>query len=124
MNELLEQKAHAEQQLLALEARASGQPSFELAPSLQNEIRALEEELRLLSEATGGSTPPQRVRTRANPFVGLVPFEESDRDRYFGRSRPARELLELATQRRFSVLLGRSEERRVGKEWTCGGGRE
>jgi hypothetical protein len=39
----------------------------------------LEEELRLLVDAMGTPVEPHRARERHNPFVGLVPFEDSDR---------------------------------------------
>lgn len=44
----------------------------------------------------------------ANPYVGPQPFEQEDKDRFFGREREANELLSLVIANRMSLLYAQS----------------
>jgi energy-coupling factor transporter ATP-binding protein EcfA2 len=48
------------------------------------------------------------VRARKNPYLGLRPFDEEDRDVFFGRSSHVDSLLERLLSRRFVAVVGPS----------------
>lgn len=54
------------------------------------------------------SAADERARGATNPYVGPRPFEEADRDRFFGREREIRQLASLVVARRVVVLYARS----------------
>lgn len=52
---------------------------------------------------------PQRSSlSRDNPWPGLDPFDEGDRDYFFGRAAESRELMRLVRRELLTVLFGRS----------------
>ena len=57
--------------------------------------------------------------TKVNPYIGAQPFQESDRERFFGRDQEANELLALALSEQEIVFYAQSGAGKSSLVNTC-----
>lgn len=64
----------------------------------------------LMQEAAGMQAAPAALNTTVAAFRGLLPFQETDRERFYGREIETRAIFDLIThsESRFAVLFGES----------------